>query len=72
MRSAAERHQLIISTQSVELVNEFDADDLIVVDKHDGASIFKRLDTLALSDWLADYSLGDLWKKNLLGGRPTR
>jgi len=72
MKSAAQAHQLIISTQSVELVNEFDADDLVVVDKRGGASTFKRPDADALSEWLAEYSLGDLWKKNLLGGRPGR
>ncbi|CAH1903766.1 Chromosome segregation protein SMC [Candidatus Nitrotoga sp. HW29] len=72
MKSAAEKHQLIASTQSVELVNEFDADDLIVVDKENGASIFKRPDNAILAEWLNDYSLGELWKKNLLGGRPAR
>lgn len=72
MKSASEQHQLIISTQSVELVNEFDADDLIVVDKENGASTFKRPDVEALAEWLNEYSLGDLWKKNLLGGRPAR
>lgn len=72
MKSASQEHQLIISTQSVELVNEFEAEDLIVVDKRGGASTFKRPDTDALAEWLIDYSLGDLWKKNLLGGRPGR
>lgn len=72
MKSASLRHQLIVSTQSVELVNEFDAEDLIVVDKKGGASTFKRPDVNALTEWLADYSLGELWKKNLLGGRPIR
>lgn len=72
MKSASEMHQLIISTQSVELVNEFEADDLIVVDKAGGASTFKRLNAEALSEWLGEYSLGELWKKNLLGGRPAR
>jgi predicted ATPase len=72
MKSAAGQHQLIVSTQSVELVNEFDADDLIVVDKQGGASTFKRLNGDELAGWLSDYSLGELWKKNLLGGRPTR
>lgn len=70
IKSASHEHQLIISTQSVELVNQFDAEDLIVVDKQGGASTFKRLETVSLSEWLEDYSLGDLWKKNLLGGRP--
>ncbi len=72
IKSASDQHQLIISTQSVELVNQFDAEDLIVVDKQKGTSTFKRLDTGALSEWLEDYSLGELWKKNLLGGRPRR
>lgn len=72
MKSAANKHQLIVSTQSVELVNEFDADDLIVVDKQGGESTFRRPDSEALDEWLEEYSLGDLWKKNLLGGRPTR
>ncbi|XLP07237.1 AAA family ATPase [Alteromonas marina] len=72
IKSASNSHQLIISTQSVELVNEFDAEDLVVVDKHKGASTFKRLDDESLKEWLEDYSLGELWKKNLLGGRPQR
>lgn len=72
MKSAARQHQLIISTQSVELVNEFGVEDLIVVDKKAGTSLLTRPDRAALTEWLADYSLGELWKKNLLGGRPTR
>lgn len=72
MKSAAQQHQLIVSTQSVELVNEFEADDLIVVDKRGGVSTFKRPDSAELAEWLAEYSLGELWKKNLLGGRPGR
>jgi predicted ATPase len=72
IKATAQKHQLIISTQSVELVNEFEAEDLIVVDKQDGASTFKRPDEAALNEWLSEYSLGELWKKNLLGGRPAR
>lgn len=72
MKSVSQKHQLIISTQSVELVDQFDAEDLIVVDKVGGASTFKRLDTAALSAWLEEFSLGELWKKNILGGRPSR
>ncbi len=72
MKRASARHQLIVSTQSVELVNEFNAEDLIVVDRAGAASTLKRLDTEALSEWLEEYSLGELWKKNLLGGRPAR
>lgn len=72
MKATSQQHQLIVSTQSVELVNEFDAEDLIVVDKKSGASTFARPDVLTLREWLGEYSLGELWKKNILGGRPTR
>lgn len=72
MRAASESHQLIISTQSVELLNEFDAEDLIVVEKRQGASTFRRLDCTALEEWLQEYTLGELWNKNILGGRPSR
>jgi len=68
-----EGHQIIISTQSVELLNEFDVADVIVVDRNDNGSQFKRLDEKELSEWLAlDYALGDLWKKNILGGRLSK
>lgn len=63
--------QIIISTQSVELVNEFSAQDVIVVN-HDGDhSSFERLDEEMLHMWLEnDYTLGELWKSNIIGGRP--
>lgn len=72
MKSTAQQHQIIVSTQSVELVNEFDAEDLIVVDKKGGTSTFSRPSAESLGEWLQDYTLGELWKKNILGGRPQR
>jgi len=64
--------QVIVSTQSVELLNEFDAADVIVVDRLGGQSSLRRLARQDLEEWLEDYSLGELWKKNVLGGRPSR
>jgi predicted ATPase len=72
IKRAAEKKQLIISTQSVELINHFSANDIIVVDRVNDASTFKRLDEELLQDWLEDYTLGDLWKQNIIGGRPSR
>lgn len=69
-KQVAEERQLIVSTQSVELVNELSADDVIVVDQHGGASTFTRFTDDQLSGWLKDYALGELWKRNVLGGRP--
>ena len=54
----------------MELINELSPDDVIVVDQENGASTFKRLSEAELADWLQDYALGELWKRNILGGRP--
>ncbi len=72
IKSASKTNQLIISTQSVELLNEFEQWDVIVVDRKEEKSTFRRLDDADLADWLEDYSLGEAWKKNLFGGRPSR
>jgi predicted ATPase len=70
LRSAATETQVIVSTQSVPLVNQFAPEDIIVVDRGDRQSTFARLGEKDLAGWLDDYGLGDLWEKNLLGGRP--
>jgi predicted ATPase len=62
--------QVIVSTQSAQLLNEFDPEDVIVVERTEGESIFTRLDSKKLSGWLEDYSLGELWQKNVVGGGP--
>ncbi len=69
-KQVSEQRQLIVSTQSVELVNELSPEDVIVVDQENGASTFHRLSQEDLSGWLEQYSLGELWKRNILGGRP--
>lgn len=70
IRGVSKERQIIISTQSVTLVNQFDPDDLIIVDRQDGQTVFNRLDHDQVEKWLNDYSLGDLWEKNWIGGRP--
>jgi len=62
--------QIIISTQSALLLNEFSPEDIIVVERSEGQSTFTRLQESDLTLWLEDYSLGELWQKNVLGGRP--
>ena len=70
LREAAAACQLIVSTQSRPLVDEFEPADLIVVDRAEGETVFSRPDSGELAKWLEDYSLGELWGKNVLGGRP--
>jgi predicted ATPase len=70
LRSAAARSQVIVATQSVTLVNQFEPEDLLVVDRVDHASVFRRLRREEIDSWMDDYALGELWEKNVLGGRP--
>lgn len=72
LRSASARMQVMVSTQSVPLVNEFAIDELIVVERENGDTVFKRHDEDDFKVWLEDYSVGELWEKNVLGGRPRR
>ena len=71
LQSASEARQVIVSTQSADLVSELEPEEVVVVDRRDEASTFRRLDRSDLSEWLKDYALGDLWKMNILGGRPA-
>jgi predicted ATPase len=70
LQEVSESRQVLISTHSVELVNALEPEDIVVVEAQDGASTFKRFSQAELSGWLEDYSLGELWLKNVLGGRP--
>ena len=67
---ASEARQVIVSTQSVDLLSEMQPDNVVIVERRDGASVFRRPDWDQLSEWLEDHSLGDLWLMNALGGRP--
>ncbi|NYZ15652.1 AAA family ATPase [Azospirillum sp. RWY-5-1] len=70
MRSASTRTQIIASTQSVTLANQIPWRDLIIVDRVDEASVFRRLTEAEVEPWLDAYGPGDLWRKNLIGGTP--
>ena len=72
LQDASHTRQVIVSTQSADLVSEFDPEDVVVVDRKEDASTFTRVDGERSSQWLEDYELGDLWKMNLFGGRPAR
>ena len=71
-QKASRESQIIVSTQSADLLNEFEAEDVVVVERSHGESVFRRLDPASLSEWLEEYSLGELWQKNVLGGSPKQ
>jgi len=71
IQKASKRTQVIVSTQSASLVDQFQPEDIVVVERKNGESIFKRLNKSDLKVWLDDYSLGELWEMNMFGGRPS-
>ena len=70
IKSLAVEKQIIVATQSPLLVNSFSLEELVVLDLEDGRTQIRRLDPDEYSLWLDDYTTGDLWRKNILGGRP--
>jgi len=70
LEAASKRVQVILATQSVTLLNNFEPKDVIVAENDGLKTTFKRLDENKLSMWLEEFSIGDLWEKNVLGGRP--
>ena len=70
IRSVSKSVQIILSTQSSTLVDCFKTEDIIVVDRQGRESTFRRLSSIDLESWLDDYSVSELWEKNVLGGRP--
>ena len=72
VRGASAARQVIVSTQSADLVSEFEPEDVVVVNRRSGESVFERLDSDVLQDWLKEYSVGQLWKAEVVGGGPAR
>jgi predicted ATPase len=70
--SATVRRQLILSTQSPVLLDHFDASKVVVAERHESATKLTRLDPEALEHWLEEYSLSELYDKNVLGGPVTK
>lgn len=69
-RKVSHHCQVIVSTQSADLLDHFDAEEVIVVDRKEEASEYRRLTTTELDSWADEYTLSDLWEKNVFGGGP--
>lgn len=76
LSAASVRTQLLVATQSVTLVNHLEPEQVWTTERQNGETVFKHLSKGKLATWLETfggaegYGLGDLWEKNLLGGRP--
>ena len=71
IRNAANRTQIIIATQSPALIDNFAVENVVVVNRKDGATTFERLKEKDFTSWLEDYSVGELWSKNVIPGGPV-
>lgn len=76
---ASQKSQIIISTQSSDLIDAYIAnssdiqkavESIIITEYQDNQTQLKRLNFNKLKQWLDDYSLSELWHKNILGGKP--
>lgn len=64
--------QVILATQSTDLISHFEPHDIITVDQINGESKFKRLNDDELGQWLEEYTIDDLWKRNIITtGQPN-
>ncbi|MCC6439943.1 MAG: AAA family ATPase [Rhodanobacteraceae bacterium] len=70
VEAAARRSQVMLATQSVTLLNQFSPEAIIIANNDGLHTNFRRLTEQDLSNWMNDYSVGDLWEKNVIGGRP--
>ncbi len=68
VQSAAKKTQLIIATQSPAFIDNFSIENIIVVNRKQGASTFERLEEKNFNVWLENYSVGELWSKNVISG----
>jgi predicted ATPase len=71
IRSASQHAQVILATQSVSLVDRFTPEDIVVVNRTARESTFHRHTEAELHAWLEEYTLSELWEKNVIGGRPS-
>jgi predicted ATPase len=72
IRQASLETQVIVATQSSLLLDQFKPEDILVADRVDGATTIRRLEPEPLKEWLTEYSLGQLWEKGELEGRPGK
>ena len=68
MKAASKKSQLVVATQSPALLDAFSPEDVVVVKREDGATVFKRLNKKEYNVWLDEFSLGDLWRRNIISG----
>lgn len=72
VKDASKHAQVILATQSSELIDGFDIGCISVIEQDEDrhCTVARNLDESAYSEWLEEYTNSELWKKNVIGGRP--
>lgn len=73
VKDASIHAQIIIATQSKDLVDHFDIDNISVIemDKETLSTSVTHLSDEEYHLWLQKYTVSELWDKNIIGGRPV-
>lgn len=71
IRRCSKRTQFILATQSPSFADFFEPEEILTVNRVDGATRFERQSGERLGRWLESYSIGQLWRKNVIRGGLT-
>ncbi len=69
-KKASHQTRLLVSTQSSSFLDSFEPEEIVVVERDGQESRFTRPSPSILESWLEEYSLGEVWEKNVIGGGP--
>lgn len=72
IKDASHHAQILVATQSTAIVDGFSADDVTVIefDPEIQGTRARKLSSADYDEWLREYTLSELWNKNIIGGRP--
>lgn len=70
IKAASYHCQVFVATQSVSMVNNFELEDLVIIERKGHASVYSRPDKEAVKTYLEEFTTGEIWEKNIIGGRP--
>ena len=69
LKSASAQTTVLATTQSPILLDELNVEDVVTIERSHGRTRFYRHTQHDVETLIKDHSLGELWQKNVLGGR---
>lgn len=73
IKDASLHAQIIIATQSPAIIDGFSADEVTIIERDSAtqSTIARKLNAVDYKEWCDEYTLSELWDKNIIGGRPV-